>query len=117
MILDVGDIDQLFSQNAQIMIYRILQEALTNIGRHAQAKDASVMIKNHEDGVSFSVEDNGIGFDALRAAAVNPDERGLGLAIMEERARMLGGSLEIWSEKGKGTRLTLYVPIKKGGSV
>jgi PAS domain S-box-containing protein len=116
MVLDVGDIDQLFSQSAQIMIYRILQEALTNIGRHAQAKNASVMIKGYEDGISFSVEDDGVGFDPLRAATVNPNERGLGLAIMEERARMLGGSLQIWSEKGKGTRITFSVSFAKGGS-
>ncbi len=110
------DIDHLFSESAQIIIYRILQEALTNIGRHAQAKNVSVMIKKHGDKVSFSIEDDGIGFYALRAAMVNPDERGLGLAIMEERARMLGGSLEIWSEKGKGTRITFHAPLKKGGS-
>ena len=115
--LGVMDIDHLFSQNAQIIIYRILQEALTNIGRHAQAKNASVTIKEHEDEVSFSVEDDGIGFDARWAATVNPDERGLGLAIIEERVRMLGGSLEIWSEKGKGTRITFRVPLEKGGSV
>ena len=117
MILDVGDIDELFSQNAQIMIYRILQEALTNIGKHAHAKNASLMIKGHEDEVSFSVEDDGLGFDPLRAATIKPDERGLGLAIMEERARMLGGFLEIWSKKGKGTRITFRVSLEKGGSV
>ncbi|HVP80469.1 MAG TPA: PAS domain S-box protein [Thermodesulfobacteriota bacterium] len=117
MILDVGSIDEWFPRDAQITIYRILQEALTNIRKHARAKDASVVIKEHEGKVSFSVEDDGIGFDALRAATVNPDERGLGLAIMEERARMLGGSLEIWSEKGKGTRITFRVPLEKGGSV
>jgi signal transduction histidine kinase len=117
MILDVGDIDQLLSQDTQIIIYRILQEALTNIGKHAQAKNASVTIKEHDDWVSFSVEDDGIGFDVLRVATVNPHKRGLGLAIMEERARMLGGSLEIWSEKGKGTRITFRVRLEKGGSV
>jgi signal transduction histidine kinase len=116
MILGVGDVDQRFSPDAQIMIYRILQEAFTNIGRHARAKNASVVIKEHEDNVSFCVEDDGIGFDVRRAATVNPDEKGLGLAIMEERARMLGGSLEIWSEKGKGTRISFHVPLKKEGS-
>lgn len=116
MILDVGDIDQWFSQDAQIMIYRILQEALTNIGRHARARNASVVIRKDEDDVSFCVEDDGIGFDVFRATTVNPDERGLGLAIIEERARMLGGSLEIWSEKGKGTRISFHVPLKKEGS-
>jgi len=117
MTLDVTDIDHLFSQEEQINIYRILQEALTNIGKHAQAKNVSIMIKKHDDGVSFSVEDDGIGFDVGSPARVNPGERGLGLAIMDERARMLGGSLEIWSEKGKGTRIGLHIPLGKGGSV
>ena len=115
--LDDVDIDHLFSERAQIIIYRILQEALTNIGRHAQAKNVSVIIRRHGDGASFSIEDDGIGFDVFRAATANPDERGLGLAIMEERARMLGGSLEIWSERGKGTRITFHVPLEKGRSV
>ncbi len=115
--LDVVDIDHLFPQNAQIIIYRILQEALTNIGKHAQAKKVSMVIEKHDDGVSFSVEDDGIGFDVLRAATINPDERGLGLAIMDERARMLGGSLEIWSDKGKGTRISFHIPLEKGKSV
>ncbi len=117
MTMDVMDIDDLFSRDAQIIVYRIFQEALTHIGRHAQAKNVCLMIRKHNGGVSFSVEDDGIGFDVLRAAKVNPDERGLGLATMEERARMLGGSLEIWSEKGKGTRISFHVPLKKRGSV
>ena len=110
------DIDHLFSENAQTIIYRVLQEALTNIGRHAHAKNVSVRIKRQGDEASFSIEDDGIGFDAIRAATANSDERGSGLAIMEERAWMLRGSLEIWSEEGKGTRITLRVPLKKGGS-
>lgn len=117
MTLDIADIDHLFSQDAQIIIYRILQEALTNIGKHGQAKNVSIVIKKHDDGVSFSVEDDGIGFDVRNAATVNPDEKGLGLAIMQERARMLGGSLEIWSEKGKGTQISFHIPLEKGGNV
>jgi PAS domain S-box-containing protein len=117
MTLDIKDIDRLFSQDAQITIYRLLQEAFTNIGKHAKAKNVSVVIKNHDDRVSFSVEDDGIGFDVTRIATVDPDKRGLGLSIMDERARMLGGSLEIWSEKGKGTRISFHIPLEKGGSV
>jgi signal transduction histidine kinase len=116
MTLDVTGIDHLFSQDAQINIYRILQEALTNIGKHGQAKNVSIVIKKHDDGVSFSVEDDGIGFDVGKALTVNPDERGLGLAIMDERAQMLGGSLEIWSEEGKGTRVNFHIPREKRGS-
>jgi PAS domain S-box-containing protein len=116
MVVDVMDADELFSQDAQIAIYRIFQEALTNIGKHAGAKNVSVVVKKEADRVFFSVEDDGLGFDMSRVATVNPDERGLGLAIMEERARMLGGSLEIWSEKGRGTRISFYIPLEKGGS-
>ena len=76
MTIDVADIDDLFSQNAQITIYRILQEALTNVGKHAQAKNASVTIKKEDDRVFFSVEDDGIGFDMRRVAMVNPSRKG-----------------------------------------
>ncbi len=113
MTLDVMDINHLFSQEAQITIYRILQEALTNIGKHARAKNVSVVIKKHDGRVSFSVEDDGIGFDVARAITVNPDERGLGLAIMDERTRMLGGSLQVGSEGGKGTRISFSIPLEE----
>ena len=63
------------------------------------------------------MEDDGIGFDMRNTAKVNPSERGLGLAIMDERARMLGGALEIWSEIGKGTQISFRVPLEKGGRV
>jgi signal transduction histidine kinase len=115
-VIDIDDMDRLFPQDAEIIIYRILQEALTNIGKHAQAKNVSVVIKKHDDRVSFSAEDDGIGFDVPRSATVNPDEKGLGLTIMDERARMLKGSLEVWSEEGKGTRISFHIPLGRGGS-
>ena len=108
--LDITDINDLFSQDRQIIIYRILQEALTNIGKHAQAKNVSVATQKYDGRVSFCIHDDGKGFDLARAAMKTPPERGLGLAIMDERARMLGGSLEIWSQEGKGTRITLHIP-------
>jgi signal transduction histidine kinase len=58
------------------------------------------------------VEDNGNGFDAEYVRAQASTEKGLGLAAMDERVRMLGGSLEIWSEKGTGTRITFTVPVE-----
>lgn len=110
------DIDHLFSQEAQIGIYRILQEALTNIGKHAQAKNVSVVIKKHDDRISFVLEDDGRGFDVTQAVTKDATERGLGLATMDERARMLGGFLDL-SSQGKGTRITFSVPKKSGGSL
>jgi PAS domain S-box-containing protein len=115
--LDIMDIDHLFSENAQIIIYRVIQEAFTNIGKHAHAKNVSVVIRKQGDGVSFSVEDDGIGFDVSKIATVNPAERGLGLAIMDERVWILGGSLEMWSQEGKGTRISFHIPLKKEGNL
>jgi signal transduction histidine kinase len=109
------DIDHLFSQEAQIIIYRVFQEALTNIGKHAQASYLSVVINEQNSNVSFIVEDNGKGFDVERTIMQNGAGRGFGLATMDERARMLGGSLDVWSQEGKGTRITLTIPKKKTG--
>ena len=111
---DIVDFDHLFLKDAQIMIYRIFQEALTNIGKHAQARNVSVKVRKDEDRISFLMEDDGKGFDVKHAAMKEGSERGLGLATMDERARMLGGSFDLWSEEGKGTRITLSIPIKKG---
>ena len=111
---EMEDIDHLLSQNAQIIIYRTLQEALTNVAKHAEAKNISVVIKKAKDRVSFRVEDDGKGFDVVKVARREPMEKGLGLATMEERARMLGGALDLWSQEGKGTRLTFDIPMEKG---
>jgi PAS domain S-box-containing protein len=110
---EIVDVDHLFPKDAQIMIYRIFQEALTNIGKHARAKSVSMKVKKDEDRISFSVEDDGKGFDVEHAAMKEAPDRGLGLATMDERARMLEGSLDLWSKKGKGTRITLSIPMKK----
>ena len=117
IISDVTDIDHLFPPDTQIVVYRIVQEALTNIGKHAQAKNVSLVVKREDGMISFSVEDDGKGFDVKKAMMKEAGEKGLGLPSMEERARMLGGSLDVWSEEGKGTRITLRIPTGKGESV
>jgi signal transduction histidine kinase len=114
--LEITDIDDLFSQDRQIIIYRILQEALTNIGKHADAKNVSVVTQKHDGRVSLCIKDDGKGFDVARDAMREPSERGLGLAIIDGRARMLGASLDLWSQEGKGTQITLSIPTDKGGN-
>jgi signal transduction histidine kinase len=113
--LEIANIDHLFSQEAQTNLYRIFQEAFTNIGKHARANNISFAVEKNEDHVSFFVEDDGEGFDMNQAKARNFDARGMGLATMEERARMLGAALNIESQPGEGTRIVLMIPIEKGG--
>ncbi len=111
--LDMEDIDSLFSEDASIMIYRILQEALTNVGRHAQARNVSIVIRKNEDGVFFAIEDDGRGFNPQPPFMKDSKGKGMGLAIMDERVRILGGSFEITSQEGRGTRVTLRLPARK----
>lgn len=113
---EITEIDHLFPQNHWITIYRVIQEALTNIGRHAQAENVSVVIRSHDDKVVFSVVDDGKGFDSEQALMKDASEKGLGLATMNERVRMMGGVLDLWSQEGKGTRITFSIPIEKGGA-
>jgi signal transduction histidine kinase len=108
--LAIGEIDRLFSQKTQIMLYRILQEALTNVGKHAQASQISLGTQMEDGTVTFYVEDDGKGFDVKRT--MNSPQKGLGLATMHERVRILGRSLELLSEVGKGTRISFSIPAE-----
>jgi len=108
----VDEIDTLFSPEVKINIYRIFQESLTNIVRHAQAGRINVEIKKQKDRVRFLLRDNGIGFDVKEARSRNLDQRGLGLTTMHERALMAGGTLSISSHKGQGTDVILTIPLQ-----
>jgi signal transduction histidine kinase len=87
-------------------LYRVVQEALTNVIKHAQATRVGVLLERRRDRVQAIVEDNGLGFDP---AAINQTER-LGLLGIKERADMLGGSVAIESAPGSGTTLFVEVP-------
>jgi PAS domain S-box-containing protein len=109
---DVEDLDQLFNLDAQIIIYRIFQECLTNISKHASATEVSIAVSKHADGlVDIVLEDNGAGFDPAQISNRRVTGRGLGLAALNERARMLGGTLEIRSQPGVGTKVICTIPI------
>ncbi len=109
----IDDVNELLSNEAQIIIYRIFQEALTNVGKHADASRISVNSEIEEGSVAFVMADDGSGFDLNEPLSDNPDEKGFGLAAMEERARMLGASLDIESRPGHGTRIELKVPTMR----
>lgn len=90
-------------------VFRIVQEALTNIGRHSHASEASVMIVSSADTLRAVVEDNGTGFDVDLVG----QSRSLGLIGMRERARLAGGRLCVESQPGQGTTIMVEVPIRR----
>ncbi|WP_425465033.1 PAS domain-containing sensor histidine kinase [Paenibacillus sinopodophylli] len=85
-------------------IYRVIQEALTNIAKYADAAEAEVAIEERPDEVEIRIVDRGQGFK------IEQSRQGVGLFSMEERARSIGGKLDIASEPGKGTSVRLIVP-------
>ena len=87
-------------------LYRIVQESLTNIVKHARAGSVSVVLTRKEDAVSVVVEDDGVGFEPGR-----PRDGGIGLLGMQERVALLGGRLAIESRPGAGTTFVAEVPL------
>ncbi|MCA9922301.1 MAG: sensor histidine kinase, partial [Anaerolineales bacterium] len=94
----------------EVTLYRIAQEGLTNILRHANASHIDVELVWENHGVKMCIEDDGCGF-APHYLAATPGVRHLGLISMRERAAMVGGSLELFSAPGKGTTLLVHVPV------
>jgi signal transduction histidine kinase len=111
--LEMDDVDDWFSLEQQVIIYRIFQEALRNIRKHAGAHRVSVSIEKRITETVFRIQDDGRGFDLAEVWNRHVAERSLGLAALDERSRMLGGVLDISTRKGKGTRITLTVPRTK----
>jgi signal transduction histidine kinase len=89
--------------------YRITQEALTNVVRHAFASKVDVAINTRDGALTLMVVDNGRGFDALALS----ESDGLGIAGMRERAALVGGTLEVFSEPEKGTQVCFRVSISE----
>lgn len=92
----------------EVMMFRALQELLGNAARHSQATQVKVMLDMGEDRVRVSVDDNGRGFDP----DIIQQGNSLGLKLIRERAEMLGGTFEVDSSIGRGTRITFAVPAR-----
>ena len=103
------------SPEMETALYRIVQEALTNTARHANAKKVVITMREDGDAVYASIVDDGCGFD-FDALRKSPDqERGLGLAGMNERVLLLDGSLEVHSSPGHGTTIEVRIPLEPVG--
>ncbi|HSL99772.1 MAG TPA: cache domain-containing protein [Candidatus Limnocylindria bacterium] len=104
-ILDYGKVE--------LVLFRIIQEAIINVSKHADAENVYVTLEFGESSIEMEVEDDGKGFDleGVLASARTGTYIGLGLLGMEERIALLDGKLTVWSEPGEGTRIKVYVPI------
>ena len=97
----------------EIALYRIVQEALTNVSKHAEAKAVSVLIEARGASMVAIIEDNGKGFDVHEVSASSKSERKLGLYGMQERAALIDGMLTIESRPGVGTTIFVEVPLEE----
>ncbi len=97
------------SPTAQAALLRICQEALTNVKRHAKAKEVSVTLAYRPESVSLTIQDNGSGFDPGTAKEAG-GQGGFGLEGMEQRARLLEGTFVVNSNIGEGTTIEVTIP-------
>lgn len=107
----VVGVERRFSPEAELVMFRIAQEALRNTCRHAQASRAWVTVEYSDGKTVLLISDNGKGFELPENLSDLASLGKLGLAGMEERARLLGGTMTLHSEPGKGTTVTVEVPI------
>jgi signal transduction histidine kinase len=110
--LATGPGDPLLASDLKTALYRIVQESLNNIHKHAHADRVSVILRQHDDRIVLIIEDNGVGFDWNSGPS---DESGrMGLRSIRERTMLVGGTCIIESEPGRGTTVLVQVPAPGG---
>ena len=100
-----------FPTEVETHLYRILQEALNNISKHAGAGRVSVILEYQDQSLTLIIEDDGRGFDLVETRTLDAQARGLGLVGMRERANLIGATLDIESTPGSGTTIYVHVPL------
>jgi signal transduction histidine kinase len=112
--LDTTDMEERFSEDVETTLYRIIQEALTNISRHAEANQVFLCIEKHDSIIRATIDDDGKGFqpDTIQSSANLG--KGVGLVAIRERVMALNGKFEIESGPGEGTHLKVELPVGDG---
>jgi signal transduction histidine kinase/ligand-binding sensor domain-containing protein len=114
---DLANIDGLLAPEFEVNLFRIIQETLNNVLKHAGATEAKVTLTKQPAALRLVVEDNGRGFDLSRLESAPPGQRGFGLRQIAERAKIMGGRSELQSRPGQGTRLTVEIPLRACGTM
>jgi len=103
--------DRRLSPETELSLFRIAQEAISNIVRHSEAKNATIKLECDADKCVLRVEDDGKGFDVSQITSIDQKGRGAGLFGMTERVTMVGGTCSCQSQPGRGTKIVARVPI------
>jgi signal transduction histidine kinase len=103
-----GEVD--LPEDRGIVLFRILQESLTNIARHAEARSVEILLRRDATHIRLDIKDDGKGFDAEAVGS----KKTFGLLGMRERVIMLHGSLNITSLPGEGTQVSVSIPVEGG---
>lgn len=109
-VTELTDVD--LTEQKLILIYRIIQELVNNIVKHAKASKIDITFGSKREGIEITVIDNGEGFDVNKLTKVSIEQGGFGLFAVKERVRNLGGTFAIDTKKGEGTNVKFYIPLK-----
>ena len=113
--LKAPDPDERLSPDIETALYRIIQEATTNVAKHARASRVRVHLERRRSTISACIEDDGCGFEADGISVRETPGFGVGLLGMRERVALLQGRFDLWSQPGHGTRLSVEIPLADRG--
>ena len=105
-------VDSLIDKDAQLIVYRIVQECTNNIVKHSHARNAGILITRSDGAIAIAIHDDGAGFDTSNA--LSRARGGFGLSGLEERVRLLKGTLHIDSSPETGTTISIRIPQQQG---
>ena len=111
VVIELPDPNERFSRDLETACFRIAQEALTNVVRHASASNVTLQLSKSAKALALVVKDNGVGFDLKSLRNRSPRAATLGMVSMQERAHAAGGRLEIESTPSRGTKIRFIVPL------
>ncbi|APY09146.1 hypothetical protein BWZ20_12905 [Winogradskyella sp. J14-2] len=106
-VIDYG-LDNRLENSLELTLFRIIQELITNVIKHAEASEATIHLTNHDDAINIMVEDNGKGFNPNQVTKTN---KGMGINSIDKRVEHLDGKMTIESEKDKGTTIIIDIPL------
>jgi signal transduction histidine kinase len=107
---EIGLSDEDISEKVKTLVYRVVQEALNNIGKHSGADAVKIKLIALHHQILLEVEDNGCGFD-IRVLETDPSHQGFGMRSMKDRIELCEGTFQVQSRLGKGTKLSATIPI------